>query len=516
MCGVIVMPGTDQSGSSAGIGSLRCTSSAAPREVARAHRRDQVGLDHVRAAGDVDDVAAARHRREGAGVEDAFGRRRSAARRRRRPRSRRAASSAVPASAGSSRAPEADAAEPVDDLAAHRAGAEHEHAMPRDRQRMAQPGALRAAAPRSARASRAWRRPSSPRTGRCPRPAPDRRCARRRHAAPGRERAASRRRPPSEQTQPSRGIRAARPGGRRQPRTMSIVASSASPSAERYSTSSSSGASARIASTNGAAGIGCVSSRTFMRRGNCRSSRSAASDPPPGRGRRRSGRRRRATRRQLLAQEAAQQRHAAVAGAQMLGRMGGDRALADLGFVVAGEVAMLGLAQLPPELAVHLRAHPADVARLLSPARRRRCGSAMSSIGSTQPIDSTGPKLPRRGLGTTRSVGIAASVTRCRRRPPSSVAKAGDAARRARSAPTSPRASAPSPARTGAENDAVQDRHVEAVDHVLLVLQPVAGNDRRAAAAEAGVVGLERTRLRRAARARRCAAAAAFVSGGPR
>src|ERR1700712_2864757 len=48
----------------------------------------------------------------------------------------------------------------------------------------------------------------------------------------------------------------------------------------------------------------------------------------------------------------------------------------------------------------------------------RKC---VSSIGSTQPIDSTGPLLPRRGLGTTRRVGSAASVTRCRRRPSSKV-----------------------------------------------------------------------------------------------
>ena len=71
---------------------------------------------------------------------------------------------------------------------------------------------------------------------------------------------------------------------------------------------------------------------------------------------------------QLLAQEAAQQGDAAVAGAQVLGRMRRDRALAHLRFVVAGKVAVLGFAQLPPELAVHLRAHPADVARLLDPA----------------------------------------------------------------------------------------------------------------------------------------------------
>jgi hypothetical protein len=73
--------------------------------------------------------------------------------------------------------------------------------------------------------------------------------------------------------------------------------------------------------------------------------------------------------RQLLAQEAAQQGHAAVAGAKVLGRVGGDAALADLGFVVAGEGAVLLLAQLPPELAVHLRAHPADVAGRLHPPR---------------------------------------------------------------------------------------------------------------------------------------------------
>jgi hypothetical protein len=42
---------------------------------------------------------------------------------------------------------------------------------------------------------------------------------------------------------------------------------------------------------------------------------------------------------------------------------------------------------------------------------------------------------------------------------------------------------------------AVQDRHVQAVDDVLPVLQPVARDDRRAAAAEARVVGLERLAL---------------------
>jgi hypothetical protein len=43
----------------------------------------------------------------------------------------------------------------------------------------------------------------------------------------------------------------------------------------------------------------------------------------------------------------------------------------------------------------------------------------VSSIGSTQPMDSTLPYLATRGFGTTRSVGITTSVTRRCSLPPS-------------------------------------------------------------------------------------------------
>ncbi len=46
----------------------------------------------------------------------------------------------------------------------------------------------------------------------------------------------------------------------------------------------------------------------------------------------------------------------------------------------------------------------------------RKC---VSSIGSTQPIDSTLPYFATRGSGTTRSVGITTSVTRRCVLPPS-------------------------------------------------------------------------------------------------
>jgi hypothetical protein len=169
-----------------------------------------------------------------------------------------------------------------------------------------------------------------------------------------------------EQTQPSRGMRAARPDGRRQPRAMSTRRQLGIAEGRAVLHQLELGASAEIAATYGAAGIGCVSSRTFMRQ-EIAAVAKRCSGSAPGPRATPLGSSPRAQRGQLLAQEAAQQRHAAVAGAQVLGRMGGDRPLAHLRLVVAGEVAVFGLAQLPPELAVHLRAHPADVARLLHP-----------------------------------------------------------------------------------------------------------------------------------------------------
>jgi hypothetical protein len=90
-------------------------------------------------ARDVDDVGAARHARERARVEDAFGLGRQRQARRRRSRSAREllerfGRAPVPAAND-----EAAALEPGRDLAAHRAGAEHADAVARDRQRPARP-----------------------------------------------------------------------------------------------------------------------------------------------------------------------------------------------------------------------------------------------------------------------------------------------------------------------------------------------------------------------------------------
>ena len=124
---------------------------------------------------------------------------------------------------------------------------------------------------------------------------------------------------------------------------------------------------------------------------------------------------------QLLAQEPAQQGDAAVAGAQVLGRMRGDRALAHLRFVVARESRGARPRSAPTRTCRSSSSASGRCRPAARRGRRRRCESGVSSIGSTQPIDSTAPLLPRRGLGTTRSVGSAASVTRWRRLPSSSV-----------------------------------------------------------------------------------------------
>ena len=143
MCGVIVMPGNVPERVVGGqrLAPLHVERGAA--QMARAHRRDQVGLDDVRAARDVDDVGAARHQRERAGVEDAFGlggeRQRAdddLARREQRPRTISAERRFQPRTTRPQRSSQAR------DLAAHRAGAEHADAMARDRQRLARPVAL--------------------------------------------------------------------------------------------------------------------------------------------------------------------------------------------------------------------------------------------------------------------------------------------------------------------------------------------------------------------------------------
>jgi len=71
ICGVASTRGCDHSGEDAGSGSVRRAG-----KLAAVERRQQILLHQVLAAADVDDVAAPRHRREGAGVQDAGGVRR--------------------------------------------------------------------------------------------------------------------------------------------------------------------------------------------------------------------------------------------------------------------------------------------------------------------------------------------------------------------------------------------------------------------------------------------------------
>ena len=236
------------------------------------------------------------------------------------------------------------------------------------RHRPARPVALLRAAPRSARARAHAAAPSSRRTGRCPPPARDRRCARRARAARARGRAASRRRRRS--SRPSRAAAAA-------PRCPWASASRATMSHRRE--------------------LGVVEGRAVLdqlelgragadrgdegrRRHRLRrqqdlhdamklpqsAKRSVASASPratpagssPG-----------ATRSQLLAQQAPQQRDARVARAQVLGRVRGDRAPGSPAPRSRRESSRCSASrQLPPELAVHLRAHAADVAWLLDAA----------------------------------------------------------------------------------------------------------------------------------------------------
>ena len=65
---------------------------------------------------------------------------------------------------------------------------------------------------------------------------------------------------------------------------------------------------------------------------------------------------------ELIAQHPPDHQDAAVALAEMLFRMQRHRPLADLRLVIAGELLVLLLGHVPPELAVEFRAHPADIA----------------------------------------------------------------------------------------------------------------------------------------------------------
>ena len=122
-----------------------------------------------------------------------------------------------------------------------------------------------------------------------------------------------------------------------------------------------------------------------------------------------------------------------------------------------------------------------DVARLLARGRRRRCGSACRRSAAPSRSTRRGRYCRRAGSGSTRSVGSAASLTRRKRRPSASLRELTTSHAALGRVPRHLAASAPSAGTNCVPlNDAVQDRHVEAVDEVLVVLQPVAGNDLRA------------------------------------
>src|SRR6516165_5481794 len=70
----------------------------------------------------------------------------------------------------------------------------------------------------------------------------------------------------------------------------------------------------------------------------------------------------------LVLQHAADHDDAPVALGEMLLRVNCDRPLANLGFVITRMALVLLLGHVPPEFTLKLRAHPAEVTRMLGPA----------------------------------------------------------------------------------------------------------------------------------------------------
>ena len=234
-----------------------------------------------RAARDVDDVGAARHRRERARVEDAFGLAPSGGSA--QTTMSLAASSClerlgrapVPAAHDEGRSVRARRAI----AAAHRAGAERTDRMARDQQRPSASVAralLRFVEPR---ATRAWRSAIATTNWAIPAPARDRRCAR--YANVRRElwtRAAFDARPRPSRPSAARGSRAGKPGGICQPRRRRRSASVERRSADGGTRAARARrARARIASMNTVAGIGWVAQQDLHQR-----SVVAAATSPPG------------------------------------------------------------------------------------------------------------------------------------------------------------------------------------------------------------------------------------------
>ena len=145
---------------------------------------------------------------------------------------------------------------------------------------------------------------------------------------------------------------------------------------------------------------------------------------------------------------------------------------------------------VPPELAVEFRAHPADVAGFLDAS-----GDIDAKRGV---VDRQGP-ADRFDAGELRHARVGHDAQRRQRgfrHPVENLAVVlvadrahGDAARRHLEFHFGHRGHHVGELRPAER--AMQHRDVVGVDHVLKMLQPVAGNDRGAAAADRGVVGLD-------------------------
>ena len=174
----------------------------------------------------------------------------------------------------------------------------------------------------------------------------------------------------------------------------------------------------------------------------------------------------------------------------MLFRMQRHLALADLRFVIAGELLVFAFAHVPPELAVEFRAHPPDIAGLLDPAGD--IDAERGVVDRQRPAD-------RLDAGELRHARIGHHAQRGEggfRHAVENLAVVlipdrahGDAARRGLELHLRHRGHHVGELR--ARERAVQHGHVVGIDHVLEMLQPVAGNDGGAAAADRGIIGLD-------------------------
>jgi hypothetical protein len=92
---------------------------------------------------------------------------------------------------------------------------------------------------------------------------------------------------------------------------------------------------------------------------------------------------------ELATQLGAYHRDAPIARGQILLGVQGDRALADHGLPVPGELAVLFLGELPPVLAVHLGAHPVEGVGCVDPGDGE--DPEMGVVGGEHPADRFDP-----------------------------------------------------------------------------------------------------------------------------